>query len=230
MGCDIHAGIEYFDGNKWVAHLMPNKYFGKLDDEPELSAKLDLGRNYDMFAILGNVRNGTGFAGCLTGTQFVPITDNRGTPEDVSPEVRAVLSDEHSPTWLTLKELLEYDWSARHTSYGVIDAKTFEKWDRVREWNPQPDSWCGDVSGYGIKHISEVEMRQHIQKTLEEHAELPYHERLNFLNEKIYTRISWAQNCATEATAIWTKILPIMLNYGKQYGYDNVRMVMDFDS
>jgi hypothetical protein len=46
------------------------------------------GRGYDVFAILGNVRNGTGFAGVKTSSGFVPISDGRGIPDDLSPQIR----------------------------------------------------------------------------------------------------------------------------------------------
>lgn len=45
-------------------------------------------RNYDVFAILGNVRNGSGFAGTRTSSGFEPISDQRGLPYDLSQEIR----------------------------------------------------------------------------------------------------------------------------------------------
>lgn len=49
------------------------------------------GRNYDVFSILANVRNGYGFAGVVTSSGFNPITSGRGIPDDLSDEVRAHL-------------------------------------------------------------------------------------------------------------------------------------------
>ena len=60
MGCDIHPAIEYRQDGAWKAVLFPNKHFGKYEGEPEFTAKIDIGRDYDLFAILGNVRNGLG--------------------------------------------------------------------------------------------------------------------------------------------------------------------------
>lgn len=45
------------------------------------------GRNYNLFAILADVHNGYGFAGCDTGDPFVPIAPPRGLPDDVTQEV-----------------------------------------------------------------------------------------------------------------------------------------------
>ena len=71
-------------------------------------------RNYALYSILADVRNGYGFAGVFTGMGFTPIAPPRGVPEDASPEYRAEVAawggDGHSHSWLTLKELQAYDW------------------------------------------------------------------------------------------------------------------------
>lgn len=45
-------------------------------------------RNYDVFSILANVRNGYGFAGVVTSSGFEPIAPGRGLPDDLSQEIR----------------------------------------------------------------------------------------------------------------------------------------------
>lgn len=238
MGCDIHAAIEYKNGDgKW--HCVtgrPNKWFSEKEPESEENNRtrydLDLNRDYDMFAILGNVRNGSGFAGIKTGEGFLPISDCRGVPADSAPETLQALSNEHSATWVSLRELLEYDWTRGAVHYGVVDAVTFEKWDRVKEWNPQPDTWCGDVSGNGITHTDENTMRAKINDIKKRH-----HGNWTAIDKAIQTelngwhcRIKWETDCADDGAQIWRKILPVMLPLGKDHGYDNVRLVMDFDS
>ena len=42
---------------------------------------LDLSRDYNSFAVLGDVRNGLGFAGVKTGEGFNYITARRGLPD-----------------------------------------------------------------------------------------------------------------------------------------------------
>ena len=49
------------------------------------------GRNYDVFSILANVRNGYGFAGVRTSGGFNPISDGRGIPADLGEEIRSHL-------------------------------------------------------------------------------------------------------------------------------------------
>lgn len=61
-------------------------------------------RNYDLFAILANQRN----------CENMPyISDPRGIPEDVSPEIPLQISvlEGHSTTWYTAKELIEFNWN-----------------------------------------------------------------------------------------------------------------------
>lgn len=125
MGCDIHPAIEFRQDGQWKALLFPNKNFGKeWNEEPELVADLDILRDYDLFAILGNVRNVRNgrSAAMNTGDGFDPMSDGRGVPEDATPETLKALSDEHSATWVSLTEILSYDWTRSTVSRGVVDA------------------------------------------------------------------------------------------------------------
>ena len=86
MGCDIHLFCEIkVDEGKWKGLVEATQEY---QDEDWLSFRnigpnYD-GRNYNLFSILANVRNGYGFAGCDTGDGFVPIDKPRGLPDDVS--------------------------------------------------------------------------------------------------------------------------------------------------
>lgn len=216
MGCDIHAAIEYKENGQWKAFLVKNPYFGKYEDEPEMRARVDFDRDYDLFAILGNVRNGHGFAGIRTGSGFEPMSDGRGYPSDMSSAADEAMSHEHSATWVTLAEILAYDWERTTQKRGVVDAATFERWDRVKSWSPEPESYSGDVRGPRIRHISNDEMRLAIKNGVD----------LNGL----HTAVEWGETYASAAHQLWTKALPVMLKLGAANGYDNVRLVMDFDS
>ena len=90
------------------------------------------GRNYDLFAVLGNVQNGYGFAGVKTGSGLNYISDSRGLPDDMSAELKSLAEHEeddnddgstydrfkgeygsgwlgyHSFSYVTLKELLDF--------------------------------------------------------------------------------------------------------------------------
>ena len=219
MGCDIHPAIEFREakGKPWQAVMQKNPNHGKWEGEEAMTASLDIWRDYNLFAILGNVRNGRGVAGIRTGGGYEPMSDNRGIPDDISPEAKGALSDEHSATWVTLREILFYDWQRVTTHEGVVDSTTFQRWDRMKEWQPRPDSHCGGVFGGRSKIVSNEEMRAAIERT---DPELPY----------LNTRVEWQESYAEGGKKLWTDVLPQMLAFGKQVGYDNVRLVMDFDS
>ena len=90
------------------------------------------GRNYDVFAMLADVRNGSGFAGVDTGEGFVPISPPRGLPEDASSEIyESGIDYGHSHSWLTLRELLDLEdngyWDRTTRHRGVMVRSNFEK-------------------------------------------------------------------------------------------------------
>lgn len=236
MGCDIHAAMEYRNGSgKWEAYLTPDPYYGKYDWHKEpMTADLDIDRNYDVFAILGNVRNGRGFAGVKTGLRFNFISDNRGIPEDISERAREALSNEHSATWVGLAELLNFDWSQVTIKSGVVDAVEFEKWDRCKDFNPWPDSWCGGVSGPGIVMVSNQEMRKFVSvfKGVNAFANVDkIREAIGHGSDyRPHTEIEWQVSYMDCAKEFWVKVMPYALNLGAKYGHENVRLVMDFDS
>src|SRR4030095_12024926 len=98
-----------------LAHIEKAKAAGMLI----MPASFDA-RRYSLFGILGNVRNGSGFAGVDTGDSWPSITDRRGLPADSpidinresdydEPDGKHWLGD-HSHTYVTLDELLAFDW------------------------------------------------------------------------------------------------------------------------
>lgn len=186
MGCDIHFVVEKRnDKGQWERVLPPPEIY-----DPWLKEQADkeIGesryyrervkcvwfddRNYNLFAILANVRN---------RFDFKPISEPRGLPDDLSPAVRKLTGEaesdpldaevigeddessdvdlgDHSQSWLTLRELLAYDWSQEVKEGGWVDPWNFELWRR----NGRPDSWNGGVSGGRVEHLSYREMGRKI--------------------------------------------------------------------
>jgi len=93
MGCDIHSYAERKAATGRY-EIVPNLF--PFDS-----------RNYGTFGFLANVRN---------YSEVPPIAPRRGFPEDASPEATADYeswsSDAHSPSWLTVKELSEFNYDA----------------------------------------------------------------------------------------------------------------------
>ncbi len=82
MGCDIHGGIEFREGDRW-----------------ETFAIVHIDRNYRLFAEMAGVRN-------HGPMEVVPVAPDRGVPSDMSGWLRAAHDDDdgHSETWLTSEE------------------------------------------------------------------------------------------------------------------------------
>lgn len=107
MGCDIHSFAEVKRNNKWEK---VNNHFS-LDDYDKKYYSKEKGdnpfewRSYSMFAFLAGVRN---YDHCD------PLSIPKGLPEDLSDEVKQYyeyLKDyAHSASYLTAKELLEFDY------------------------------------------------------------------------------------------------------------------------
>lgn len=163
MGADIHFYVEkrvngiWESADKWTP---PDP-----DEEGARRPRVDYkdsfyhDRNYNLFAILADVRNGRGFAGVQTGEGFNPIADPRGLPEDVCEAVRN-LSDDwgcdgHSHSHFTVQELMDYDWTQASTLQGFVLFNEFMEWSRWRRHNQEsPESYCGGVGGGNIVKIS----------------------------------------------------------------------------
>jgi hypothetical protein len=130
-------------------------------------------RNYSTFAMLANVRNGRGFAGVDIGDGFNPIAMPRDLPGDISAELKAIHAEEytderyeeldakygesnlgdHSFSYLTLRELLNYDWQQQTTHHGQCELRQYVAWKQAG--SKYPKEWCGDCSGPRVYHVPE---------------------------------------------------------------------------
>jgi hypothetical protein len=177
VGTDIHTTAEihrkrYADdpdetplGEGWVTieeQIFPYPYFREsepvsIDNTPFTSRPFP-GRNYDLFAVLADVRNGTGFAGVDRGDRIEPIAEPKGVPSDATPEwlkeVERWGVDFHSHSYFTVAELLSYDWDKLMFHRGYIEAADYLK---LRGTNEQPLGWSGGISGGKVKTVSAAE-------------------------------------------------------------------------
>lgn len=175
MGCDIHMWAEVKKKYRnpevkpqWeaVGRVFKNTYFSKKEvptmfedgycfGEP-LTDSPYAGRNYSLFSILANVRNGYGFAGVDTGDGFKPICKPKGVPKDASDfykrEVKEMDGDGHSHSYFNLDELKKYDWHGQITTRrGLVDPKEYKHWLKNRG---RPRSWCGGATNKDYKSIT----------------------------------------------------------------------------
>lgn len=240
MGCDIHLYVEKRDqSGQWLAVDEFTR------DEPEdgeekgnLYCPYDKGyysdRNYNLFAILADVRNGRGFAGIKTGEGFSPIAEPRGVPDDASPEYKEIVEqwdcDGHSHSHHTLRQLLDYDWTQVSNLQGWTDAPSWATWSRwKRERGEGPEDYCGDVSGPSITKLSADEMDELLAPVAREYSP----KREEFAREHInaYALAQWTEPYHRAAGSFVSETITRLLKLaGGTAGLDDVRIVFFFDN
>lgn len=152
MGCDIHLYVEerLSDPERWTNADRWQTDEGEIH-RVDYYDRYYSGRNYDLFAILANVRNRDG---------FIPIDLPRGLPPDVSQPVRRLSEDwgvdAHSHSYLSLRELLEADWSKSNNQTGIISSGEWVRW-RLRG-SRRPESYAQGVGGRNVVHVSSEDM------------------------------------------------------------------------
>jgi len=229
MGCDIHPHVEIRRDGRWERldwrkRHETGEYYDperrrdpKVDYDKLFEDPLYINRNYCLFSILADVRNGYGFAGCDTGDKFVPVAEPRDLPADVTAETlseyvyyvmdgtddevetrqeetgenlcsreraedwvrrdcsasvsekpyrsqidpsRAAVTgpDYHSASWVSVADLLAYDWNRTVKRRGWVDPWNFELY-RTRG---KPSNWSGGISGGSIEHVTNAWMARAI--------------------------------------------------------------------
>lgn len=215
MGTDIHFFVEQRNENgRWQAAS---------------SEGVDrVGRNYTLFGLLADVRNGRGFAGCDIGDRVEPLFANRGIPNDLSPEVLAEHDswggyDIHSHTWASLQELENVAWDEiKIVHRGYVSAKVYKEFLE----KGQPSSWAGMVGGMQVKIVSNEEMTQILQKCGESEAAKSATEGDLFY----YTQVEWSVSAAGACEHFVKRIIPALQALRAANGGREVRTVFWFDN
>lgn len=240
MGCDIHLIVEVKRGDGAWHRVDPpeedrDEWLGKQVHQNPTDRWYNVhwrkvwfdDRNYNAFAILADVRNGYGFAGVKTGDGFEPISGPRGWPHDLSEEGKKWVDDggsdnddlwpgDHSFSWVTLQELLDYDWTRKTEREGVIKQ---EEWlNRMATGDAsRPDSFSGGIFGGGIT-------------TIDEREEIPAPEVT--AGKAVYVRTYWKETYAEASGRLYSKLMPALQRLAVHEGVEPsaVRLVFGFDS
>lgn len=220
MGCDIHIYVEKKENGRWVSA----DTWKKDSDFNYVHPQVYEGRCYDLFAILADVRNGRGFAGVKTGEGFNPISEPKGLPEDVSPEVLSASDgygiDGHSHSHHTLRELLDYDWTQKTSKQGYVSLEEYKKLKRITDagFTAYPESWCGGISGAGV-HLYDTKRADELIAQNELPKEGSHH-----------VAYQWGVTYAYAAGPNWWNETMVKLLAMAKGDYDSVRIVFWFDN
>lgn len=233
MGTDIHFYVQRRDPEtrEWRFLEAPESILGDWGKRWEAENKDEEwyrrswygARNYALFGMLANVRNGYGFAGVDTGDGYRPIAETRGLPEDFEPDAYILKHDNpeycHSHQWLSLREVLEYPVKDLRTNRrGWVNEAEFKKWFE-RDDGKGPDSYYGGVGGPGIEHVDVTTMTKIVK------GELPRKEGKGY-----YCQLEWGETYIDSATYFFETMVPAVKELVGEEGIDDVRFVMWFDS
>ena len=118
---NCEPNYRWVSADKWTI----NKY----GDDGWTADEMYNGRSYYLFAILADVRNGSG--------DIEPIDYPRGIPDDASSGYKYVVDrwdgDGHSHSYFTLYELMNYDWS----KYEIL-GDFMETIEQMKSIDPDP--------------------------------------------------------------------------------------------
>lgn len=233
MGTDIHLYVERRVNGAWVpCDTWEDDIYEPGAKTVPYGKRFYNDRCYDLFGILANVRNGSGFAGCDTGDGFIPICEPRGLPDDLSQEICAGASDFiHTPSWLTLRELLDYDWTRTTNKRGWVNGPEYNDWVGCggRSRDEGPKSWRGGIMGRDVEHITEQEMERRLQNILDQFKgdrDCIGTAIKDLLGNK-FCKVSWQIPYYRAAAGFLSETMPRLWRLGAP---EDVRIVFWFDS
>ena len=225
MGCDIHIAIERREkGGEWqrIAFVTRPRftreadedYFWREFDEARAAGAVEMppcfdARNYALFGILANVRNGWGFAGTPTGEAWEPIAENRDFPPDATVTKDLWLGD-HSFTWVGLDELRAFDWA--HTvrrRRGIVAYDEWAKWQKSDA--TQPGEWASMIYGPEVEIITQGEATV----------------RKDRLHKELHVESCWSVTALEATNDWWIQVEPVLT---KIENGGELRLIMGFDS
>lgn len=227
MSTDMQMYCEVRNNGKWnlvTDKVFKNKWYNPTSNsilckEEFTNIPYD-DRCYNLFAILADVRNGTGFAGVKTGECFNPISEPKGYPADLSDELWAEMVPSfgaYGASWLTLRELVEYDWDQLHRDYGCVSEDVYKNSVMQGEC---PQIWCGSVSGQNTVLLSEEAMVDLIDGIYPRDNTKQYYTCCYFVPKRYREVIN----------GFYEDVIPVLKTLVPEGGtYDDVRLVFDFD-
>lgn len=239
MGCDIHSYAEVRNERgvwKKVGPVFNSSYYDPqrptqtLSDGYVLNASMTdtpyQSRNYTLFAILADVRNGNRFASMKRCKEVFPLFKARGIPTDASKGYKAIVSDwgvdGHSHSYATLAELQVVDWDDIYVSEeGFLPLSEYE---RIRNTEEYPQIWCRRTSAQ-VMTIEAYE--NNYRNKLEASGQIEEMSKGDGYFSSIYIKYSWVEPVMLSVGPFVEETIPALSKLGKP---EDVRLVFFFDN
>lgn len=190
-----------------------NEHYVKMLEEAKKGCYADWvydGRNYALFAMLAGVRN---------RCDFVQISDTKGVPSNMSDTVKNEYEewygDAHSASWLTLRELKEFNWNQTTKHQGYIPLSSYADYIKTGS----PDSYSQVVSGGLVKHIGLSEANEWLKGKFEIDNKFSY-----------YVHVNWTEKYSDSAEFFLDNSIPKLEELSKDNIGEDVRIVFWFDN
>lgn len=254
MGCDIHdfCEVQQEDGSwEMLGEVFDNPYYRENEEKDEWNRPKTEHpyrmRNYSLFGFLAGVR----------GEEIPALVEPRGIPVDASEGYKQIRDrygcDGHTPSYYTLKELLDYP--SYHIPRKRDGYVSLNEYKRLKE-EGQPQSWCGGVGGGNVVHLTNASMDKlitdpnYIKENVKELfyllksdnkrypmvlGNIAEMERLYETDGKIpdfhfYTYVTWEEKASDCLGEWWFKTLDQMKAVAPNGDYSKVRYVFFFDN
>ncbi len=135
----------------------------------------------------------------------------------------------HSHSYLTPRELLDYDWTYNVRPGGLPNFKEWVAWSDNNKAKA-PDNYRAAIIGCSIRHVSTGAMK----KLLEQYHTLsPDLKRVSFLAEHAdtYAQATWHLPACAATGFFWAETVPVLLHIARSTsGLDRMRIVFFFNN
>ena len=108
--------------------------------------------------------------------------------------------DWHSASWLTLRELLAFDWAGGFRDSGWVTPAQYLEFKK----QGRPSSWCRSVGGGGVRHVSNAGMDELIRTGKADATD--------GFSSDVYTEVEWADTHANSCGNFLETVVPSLLD------------------
>jgi hypothetical protein len=152
-----------------------------------------------------------------------------GDEDDEDGDDNDVDLGDDSQSWLTLRELVDYNWNREFKAGGWVNPVEFVRW---RE-EGRPKEWSGGVAGGMVQHLSWRKMAHYIDDGYIKFLERDHRgyvstfDGIGVATPSYYAYVEWPVTYKEAAGRFYEQIIPALQKLGAP---DDVRIVFGFDS